>query len=108
MASTAFFRHSIPYEVFYAVHFLFLVMYSLAIAHTLDVAQRSGKKDRSQTFKWFAAPLVFYLCDYAMMYLNQRFNTKVISFTAVEGHEGSRMVILKLRKPTLFIFQSGQ
>ena len=88
MAGTAFFRHTIPYEVFYAVHFLFLgelriyslwckkqqpfllissffiVMYSLAIAHTIDAAQRSGKKERSQTFKWFVNPLLFYFCDY--------------------------------------------
>jgi len=41
-------------------------------AHTLDVEQRSGKKDRSQTFKWFAAPLIYYLCDYATMWFNQR------------------------------------
>lgn len=72
MASTAYFRNTIPYELFYGVHFLFLAMYSLAIAHTLDVAQRSGKKDRSQTFKWFVAPLIYYMCDYAMMYFNQR------------------------------------
>eukprot|EP00984_Skeletonema_dohrnii_P017190 scaffold7773_cov88-Skeletonema_dohrnii-CCMP3373.AAC.1 len=72
MAGTAFFRHSIPYEVFYGVHFLFLAMYAVAVAHTIDVGQRSGKKDRSQTFKWFAAPLIYYLCDYAMMWFNQR------------------------------------
>lgn len=31
MAYTAFFRHSIPYELFYGVHFLFFAMYALAI-----------------------------------------------------------------------------
>ncbi len=31
MAGTAFFRHSIPYELFYGVHFLFFAMYALAI-----------------------------------------------------------------------------
>eukprot|EP00985_Skeletonema_marinoi_P000624 scaffold224_cov108-Skeletonema_marinoi.AAC.22 len=31
MAGTAFFRHSIPYEVFYGVHFLFLAMYAIAV-----------------------------------------------------------------------------
>ena len=101
MAGTAFFRHSIPYEVFYAVHFLFLAVYAIAVgeyvvvvhdgstfsppsfyvsslvycnntAHTIDVGQRSGKNNRSQTFKWFAAPLIYYLCDYAMMWFNQR------------------------------------
>lgn len=73
MAGTAYFRHSIPYELFYGVHFLFFfAMYVLAIAHTLDIAQRSGKKDRSQTFKWFAAPLLYYICDYVTMWFNQR------------------------------------
>lgn len=30
------------------------------------------------------------------------------SFTAVEGHDGSRFVILKMKRPTLFIFKPGQ
>jgi len=46
-------------------------------AHTFDIAQRSGKKDRSQTFKWFAAPLIYYLCDYATMWFNQRWECTV-------------------------------
>ena len=38
MAGTAFFRHSIPYELFYGVHFLFFAMYALAIGeHTLVI-----------------------------------------------------------------------
>mmetsp|Transcript_41778 Transcript_41778/g.87688 ORF Transcript_41778/g.87688 Transcript_41778/m.87688 type:complete len:516 (-) Transcript_41778:72-1619(-) len=110
MAGTAYFRHSIPYEMFYTVHFLFIAMYSLAIAHTLDIDQRSGKKSRSQTFKWFAVPLVYYLCDYAMMYFVQRFETRATSYTAVEGRGacGTRMIMLKVKRPTLFAFQPGQ
>jgi len=48
-------------------------VYSLTIAHTVDAAQRCGEKDRSQTFKWFVVPLLYYFCDYAMMWINQRF-----------------------------------
>lgn len=108
MALAAAFRYSIPYELFYAIHILFLAMYAIVIAHTIDVNQRSGKKNRSQTFKWFALPLLYYMCDYAMMRINQRFVTQVVSFTAAEGGQGSRMIILKLRRPTLFFFQPGQ
>lgn len=42
------------------------------------------------------------------MYINQRFKTKVSEFTAVEGHDGSKMVILKMERPTLFMFEPGQ
>eukprot|EP00984_Skeletonema_dohrnii_P017189 scaffold7772_cov128-Skeletonema_dohrnii-CCMP3373.AAC.1 len=108
MAGTAFFRHSIPYELFYGVHFLFLALYAVAVAHTFDIAQRSGKKDRSQTVKWFAAPLIYYLCDYATMWFNQRFKTRVTSFTTVEGtKDRSKMLILKMKRPPLFMFQPG-
>ncbi len=31
MAGTALFRHSIPYELFYAVHFLVLAVYAIAV-----------------------------------------------------------------------------
>ncbi len=31
MAGTAFFRHSVPYELFYGIHFLFLAMHAIAV-----------------------------------------------------------------------------
>lgn len=85
-----------------------LVFYVLTIAHTLDVAQRSRARDCSQTFKWFSLPLLFYFCDYTMMYTNKRFEPTVTEFTAIEDHEGSKMIILKMNRPTLFIFKPGQ
>ena len=30
------------------------------------------------------------------------------SFIAVKGHDGSRFVILKMKRPTLFVFKPGQ
>ena len=42
------------------------------------------------------------------MYTNQRFAPRVTEFTAIEDQEGSKMVILKMKRPTLFIFQPGQ
>ena len=73
MTGTAYYRHSIPYEVFYRVHFTFLIVYVLTIIHTIDAAQRSGEKNRSQTYKWYIVPLLYYSCDYMMMWFNQRF-----------------------------------
>jgi len=80
MAGTALYRHTVPYELFYRVHYTFLVVYSLTIAHTVDAAQRCGEKDRSQTFKWFVVPLLYYFCDYATMWINQRFKVSMVHF----------------------------
>lgn len=55
--ATSYFRYHIPYEVFYVVHHLVFIMYVVTIIHTLDVEQRTGKADRSQTFKWFSSTL---------------------------------------------------
>ena len=79
MLGTAYYRHgpTISYEVFYRVHYLFLVVYSLTIAHTVDASQRSGEKSRTQTFTWFIAPILYYFCDYTMMWFNQKFRVSV-------------------------------
>ena len=61
-----------PFHPLPSVRLIVIVTFTTTTAHTIDVGQRSGKKDRSQTFKWFAAPLIYYLCDYAMMWFNQR------------------------------------
>jgi len=55
VAGTSYFRHVIPYEVFYVVHHLVFVMYAITIAHTFDVQSRTNQAERSQTFKWFSA-----------------------------------------------------
>ena len=61
-----------PFLLLRSVRLIVAFTTTTTTAHTIDVGQRSGKKDRSQTFKWFAAPLIYYLCDYAMMWFNQR------------------------------------
>ncbi|CAJ1964502.1 unnamed protein product [Cylindrotheca closterium] len=104
---TSYFRHSIPYQIFYAVHHAVFVMYFVTIAHTLDVKAREGG-ERSQTFKWFSASVLFYFCDRAAMYLNHRYYAEMTSSAVVEGTNGSRMIILKLKRPTLFQFKAGQ
>mmetsp|Transcript_12619 Transcript_12619/g.30552 ORF Transcript_12619/g.30552 Transcript_12619/m.30552 type:complete len:911 (-) Transcript_12619:238-2970(-) len=105
---TSLLRHRIPYEVFYVVHHVVFAMYIITIAHTLDVEQRSGNSDRSQTFKWFSATILYYVCDRAAMRLNHQYTTKVVDSSVVRGSQGSKLVILKVRRPVLFNFKPGQ
>lgn len=105
---TSYFRHKIPYEIFYAVHHLVFIFYAITIAHTLDDKHRSGEQNRSQTFKWFSATLVYYLCDRAAMYLNHRYKARLVSSSTIEGSSGCKMIILRLRRPELFCFKPGQ
>jgi NADH:ubiquinone oxidoreductase subunit H len=57
IGGTAYFRYSMPYEVFYAIHHLVFALYAINIAHTLDDVHRDNERNRSQTFKWFSIPL---------------------------------------------------
>ena len=108
IAGTSHFRNKIPYEVFYAIHHLVFIMYAVTIAHTFDVQQRNNTKERSQTFKWFSATLLFYFCDRAAMHLNHKYRARLVSSSTVVGSDGSRMLVLKLQRPALFRFRPGQ
>lgn len=121
---TSYFRHMIPYELFYAIHHLVFVMYFVTIAHTIDVEQRKGVKDRSQTFVWFSATLLFYFCDRAAMRLNRRYTVRLLESSTVSSNnnrsnnnnnekdndtaDDSKMIILKTKRPALFRFKPGQ
>jgi len=105
---TSHFRHRIPYEIFYAVHHVVFLMYIITIAHTLDMEQRSGRSQRSQTFKWFSSTLLYYFCDRIAMHMNHRYDVKLISSSVVWGSKGSKLIILKVQRPALFHFKSGQ
>jgi len=118
--ATSYLRYFIPYEVFYAIHHLVFVMYALTIAHTFDNTQRSGERQRSQTFKWFSVTLLYYICDRLAMHFHHTYRTKLLECSAVRGgrHGGnpdtqqggdcSKMLILKLKRPPLFFFRPGQ
>jgi predicted ferric reductase len=108
IAGTSHFRHRIPYEVFYVVHHLVFALYIITIAHTIDIAQRSNATKRSQTFKWFSSTLLYYVCDRAAMHMNHKYMARLESSSAVTGSDGSKMIILKLRRPSLFRFKPGQ
>jgi hypothetical protein len=108
IAGTSYFRHQIPYEIFYAVHHIIFLMYIIVVVHTFDMAQRKGQHSRSQTFKWFSSTLLYYLCDRAAMHLNHKYQTRLVSSSAVTGTNGSRMLIIKLKRPVLFNSKPGQ
>jgi predicted ferric reductase len=108
IGGTSFFRHKIPYELFYGIHHLVFIMYFITIAHTIDVQERTGNKQRSQTFRWFSSTLAFYFCDRAAMYLNHWYETRLLGASVVTSSSGSKMVLLKLSRPALFRFKPGQ
>ncbi|KAJ1428590.1 hypothetical protein B484DRAFT_396704 [Ochromonadaceae sp. CCMP2298] len=70
LGGSSYLRHSMPYELFYALHHLVFVIFAVTIAHTLDANFRRGQV-RSQTFKWFSASLVLYFTDRIYMWANQ-------------------------------------
>lgn len=108
VAGTSYFRHKIPYEVFYAVHHIVFIMFFVTIAHTFDVEQRSGRKKRSQTFMWFSSTLAFYMCDRAAMYINHWYDTKLQGSSVVTGSDGSKTILLRVKRPALLRFRPGQ
>jgi predicted ferric reductase len=105
---TSHYRHQIPYEIFYAVHHLSFVLYAVTIAHTFDIKQRNNIKQRSQTFQWVSATFLYYICDRAAMHLNHRYQARIVSSSIVAGCNGSKMIILKMKRPVLFNFRPGQ
>lgn len=49
-----------------------------------------------------------YVCDRAAMHMNHKYRARLVSSSAVTGSNGSKMIILKLRRPPLFQFKPGQ
>lgn len=127
---TSYLRHRIPYEYFYNIHQMVFILYALIIVHTFDVKQRSGQQQRSQTFVWFSATLLYYVCDRAALKFQHFYgNARILSCSTVEGKNTTttlagqhvttsatlsrvggvrRMLLLKLKRPPLFSFQPGQ
>ena len=69
MGGTSYYRYKIPYEVFYVTHHLLFLLYFVTILHTIDHVQRSGGRDRYQTFGWFSVTIFFYIFDRCNMHL---------------------------------------
>ncbi len=107
---TSYFRYKIKYRIFYVFHHIVFITYIITIMHTIDnVERRNG--GRSQTFKWFSATILLYACDRAAMYLNHRYFSTVTSASAIDSTDPTgkgKLVILKVKKPSLFHFCPGQ
>jgi predicted ferric reductase len=108
IGGSSYYRHKIPYEVFNIAHNLIFFLYAVTIIHTFDTEQRSGSHQRYQTFQWVTASVLYYVCDRAAMRLNHSYRIRLVASSVVAGTDGSKMVILKLRKPVLFEFKPGQ
>jgi len=108
IGGTSFYRYKIPYEAFYVIHHLVFAMYLLAIIHTFDRVERTDERDRSQTFKWFSASLLYYIADRSAMHILNKHTTRLTEFSQVVSSNGTRMITLKLNRPTLLIFKPGQ
>ncbi|KAL7560334.1 hypothetical protein ACA910_020257 [Epithemia clementina (nom. ined.)] len=108
IGATSHFRHRMHYEVFYAIHHLVFILYLVTVFHTVDSVQRNNERNRSQTFKWFSSTILWYVCDRMAMRINHSYKARVVSASAVRGSDGSRMLLLKIRKPVLFQFKPGQ
>jgi predicted ferric reductase len=108
IAVTSYARHMIPYELFRGVHHFVYLIYLLAIIHTIDGKQRSGQRNRSQTFTWVSVSLLYFACDKAVQYINHRYKVPMLASTPIDGLNGSHAILLNLRRPTLFDFKPGQ
>lgn len=106
VGGTSYLRYQIPYEVFYVVHHVTIVIFAVTIAHTLDIQFRKGL-DRSQTFKWFSAPLLIYFTDRFYMWCNKSL-MGVAKSEILGNKEGKKSLILTLNKPHTFGYNPGQ
>ena len=108
VGGTSYFRHHIPYEIFYAIHHLVFIMYAITVAHTFDNVQRNDERERSQTFKWFTASILYYVCDRAIMKMNHQYRARLINAAPVVSSDGCKMIVLRIERPALFTFRPGQ
>ncbi|GFH55317.1 hypothetical protein CTEN210_11793 [Chaetoceros tenuissimus] len=108
VAVTSFFRYKIKYRIFYVIHHVVFVAYILVILHTIDIVERKNG-GRSQTFKWFSASILLYAADRCTMYLAHRYDSTITSAVTIDsGEKDGRLVILKVKKPSMLTFAAGQ
>jgi len=105
---SSYFRHKLPFEVFWWLHHFVFLMFFLAMLHTFDSEFRKGTtvgKNRSQTFKWFTASLLIYLGDRMWATISAHRNVPVKSM-AIDAD--NKVLLLQLPKPHSFTFRPGQ
>lgn len=100
---TAMFRGRIGYNLFFFSHLLVLVMYLLALLHTIDNEVRAGKV-RSQSFRWFTASLLIYISDRAWRHCTVHHSSAASGWLSADG----TTIALKIQRPPTFVFVPGQ
>ena len=76
-------------------------LFAITVAHTLDDVQSDTPKERSQAFKWSFAYLMFYTCDQAVMSMNHRYESFIVSATPISTICGTIMVNIKFKSFSL-------
>jgi len=103
---TSLLRGKLTYKQFYFPHLLMLAMYGLATVHTLDDEFREEDKQRSQTFKWFAASLSLYYAD--RLCRKTLATWKNVKIKSARIPSDGLAFVLHLKRPYNFNFSSGQ
>eukprot|EP00605_Chrysophyceae_sp_TOSAG23-4_P001134 GSChrysophyteH1.ASY1.ANO1.1240.1 assembled CDS len=82
-------------------------MFAVATLHTNDKGVRKGTLNRSQTFKWYSATIMYYFLDRYFMHMTASRSMKIESAKALGAPDkgqktsvGNHVVILKIKRPT--------
>jgi len=106
--ASSYFRNKLKFETFYFLHHFGLIMFVLAILHTLDREfrnQTATGQARSQVFKWISTSLFIYLAD--RLWQNLQTHRRVPIKSIARAKDGM-VLVLFLKKPGGFHFAAGQ
>ena len=104
IAVPAYFRSKIPYELFYGLHHIFVPLYAIGIAHTLDPKGRNEFSSRMQVILWTTAPILIYSFDRTM----RNFDLKEVALTSFKLTTSPRAALLRMPAPAGLDFLVGQ
>ena len=97
-------RSRISFEMFKYVHYLFVPLYVVVIAHTLDAKGRSSMHARSQSWFWLVVPMCLYAADYIYGMVTVK-RSRVLSGRLISEPKG---MVLRIKYPRGLVFQPGQ
>ena len=101
---TAYCRQRMAYEVFYGLHHVFVVLYALTIAHTLDPRGRADFYSRMQCVLWCAAPIVLYTIDRVA----RNTTIQAMPITGIKLITSPPSLVITLRRRASWTFVVGQ
>ena len=104
IAVPAYFRSKISYELFYGLHHVFVPLYAIGVAHTLDPKGRNDFSSRMQVILWTTAPIAIYSFDRFM----RNADLKEVALTSFKLTTSPRAAFLRMPMPAGFDFLVGQ